>query len=254
VPVEVDWTHPLAWGLIAAYLPAMGSPAALPDLCGRAPTLRKGTAAAKLTVSPAGVALSPTTTLGDMRALTTAGPYRPTSNISLVWYGTADTDACPTDDVLLSLATTETSDGTTALFCIRSVSNGTWGYGYNNFTQYGQTIAHKAGPHCLVGSWITGGVASGANFYIDGVLANTGTAAGAPTYGGSPAIQFGSGLSTSVNRSVLGLIFGRALSAGEARQLASAPFAMLRPVARRAYSYYSATNAAAGRPYLTFVG
>ena len=232
-PVEIDWNAQLSSGILCAFYAGSVIDAGR-DICGNTPYLSGwgDTGIANIALTPGGPAHAPTA-INQSYHWQASPSILNSATCSLVWYGYVNATTSADDNCLLAIgsspaARNATTGGTG--YGIRGVGNNT--IGINSSGGVVQTAPLTVGLHSYCATFATNG--GQATLYVDGVVTNTFTFSGTPTFN-IPSVQFGSELANGTFKSILGIAYGRVLSAAEAIELTAQPFAMLRPVVRRSF-------------------
>lgn len=246
-PVEVDWSHPLANSLLALFIP--GSPSAgFADITRQTPSLipTTGGGIPIIASSPIGPALSSTVNGAGLVSPPGLAPIlQVTTNVSMFVKG--QQLAQSSNDTSYIGVKKQNAAGQAAAYTLmqagggytamQSTGEGTLCQLYN--ATYPGNVVSQGGT--IAASTLNGGI-----LYQNGVkVANySGTVSASPfTYTGTAVLCLGN--DCVVDRysgwciAVAG-IWGRILSAAEMAWLDAEPFAMLRPIARRIFSFYQA--------------
>ena len=248
VPIEIDWSHPLARGLIACYIPGVS----LSDLTGNNPDLTLTTNGYRAP-SPLGVGVR---SFGaNSGAYTT--PACPNLRrdvhmacVSIQWQDNAGSgySNCPFGQ----MSNVNPFDGLSYEPTLSQISVSTpTGYGTVNTYTVNQAI--PLGYACLVAAWRGTGGGDGAAIYVNGKVVGSVTSA-VWTAGSSfrpqdqAQITMGTNPGNTATRdagsiNVAGYYYDTGASIMRADTVAwlnAEPFAMLRPVARRVYKTPSA--------------
>jgi len=247
LPVEIDWSHPLANGLVACYVP--GGARGIVDLAGNGPPLAMGSGAI---VGPGstGAALVNTAANAGASSSDVPGIWRLASAGTL--FVSADFLASPSVGNGILWALNHTSVNVTpfvdySLFV--TLPGGKSAFAWNSAgaanSLTSTTSAPTSGKHSLAASFVVGATIS---IYQDAVPVASGAWSGAgPSYS-TPVAMLGANISATTRISntaiSVALTYNRALSAAEIAILDADPFCMLRPM-RRSVFKASASSALA---------
>ena len=234
-PVEIDWSHPLANGLIACYVP--GGARGAVDLTGIGPlvAIRSGSSIAPSSYGAAlgSFATSPgafTGTIPSAWKLTTGGTIfsaieltgTPVASSTIFGLAYNSAGTSPFNDYVLS-------------FNGSAQPNFSYNHGGTFASVQSTGASLGVGRHTVAGSFVValGGAIA---IYQDGAVVKTGTWAAAPppSYTGGGYLQIAGDNSVTsriINGSTaISLIYNRPLSAAEVAALDRDPFCMLRPI------------------------
>jgi len=239
-PVEIDWTHPLARGLIACYVP--GSRSFLSDITGIGPTLNL-VGASSLAPCSEGIGLA-SVAAGEMATAVVGYPYTSLTAASLYWRGQSVGSYIggvnPSPFVALDTTSGASPYGAFAIALFSNYFQLYWNVADTSNSIVNGVSFTEGQTASFAGTFQPGGNAIS---YVDGSEINsTPFGASPPSFSGSYSIDIGSPSGTT-GRSLnaiteIALIYSRVLSPFEVAQLSATPFAMLRPkfVPRRATS------------------
>jgi hypothetical protein len=254
-PVVVDWSHPLAAGLIGCYIPSYTarSPATnvpnLRDLSGAGPELAFTMNGGPMAMSPLGFAAVGIDNIGGTGwQATSLARQRPNFGVSLFTRG-YKTGAGTNIGSFPMLFGCQWTNSNTAPYDSWDITNGPTDGQVNFAFNVGGTATSVAVASAIAtgGSYNLGmtaqadGVAGHIRPFINGVLQTTGTpGSGAIGYGANPTLLMAGKVATNgwANMPlVCGYIWDHMLSDDFMAWLNAEPYAMLRPVRRRpAYS------------------
>jgi hypothetical protein len=245
VDCEVDWSCPLADGLIGIYLPAQG----LRDLCGIGPTLQAGAGGA-FAVGPSGPTYSAPATNSGATASNFPATWQLQTAGTLVWRGSFT--ALPAENTpVWGVEYNAAWSSPHLVYSLQTFdTNGHIGFGYDAGGTYKFLSSSTTFPVGSVCTIVVTFVFSGAlNIYLNGSVVSSGTlASGVPGYSGPPLICLGGDLANpsriTYSKTELAGVYSRALSSAEVAELAAEPFAMLRPRTKR--QIYSAATPPSG--------
>lgn len=253
-PVEVDWTHPQAQGLQAAYIPGL----TFTDITGINGTLTAvGSPPFAQTAMGQGVQFNTNTGSLTVAAGTATtglqGVLHASSGATLFWSG-----------VILGGST---NGGNVPLIGISPISNNppyaflnldnpqagspsgitlAWN-GNNNFTSigpFGTAVTSVPGTRAASFSYAGNAIA-----YLGGINQGSSAFGGAPAGFSDGSLFFGTVpafAGTSNNITTAGLVFAEALGPDRIAWLNAEPFAMLRPIVRRSFFVGGTTGAYTG--------
>ena len=241
-PVEIDWSHPLADGLVCCVIPGVS----LRDLAGS--TLFNPGTNPTIGGAPRGPSLY-------YNATTQTAPYAPVTQklqlqtVSLVWRG-AFVGGVTSNFGLLGSATgnpggvppapynpweifSSTYSGGVETFGVIAATNGT---NYGNAT-FNYDLPLGTDISILSAFNITGSnsITAYANGVEQSLTYGSALPGGTYSYTGSEIIYIGGDWREAGAATEQGLIYNRLLGAREGAWLTAEPFAMLRPVRRRTY-------------------
>lgn len=232
-PVQVDWSHPLASGLAAAYMPSQG----LRDLSGKGPAL---SANASTTIVPnrSGIVVPGIGTNHGAQALLSA-LQRPTTAFSLLWHGVSLGNGITLDAFAIGATFNGTSTASPFdAFSLRVTTTGalfgTTNVGGSTFLSTGNTSAGVWTAGELATYVVTYAVNGSFRLYKNGAQILS-VAAGASSigYGAAPTMGlcFTPYATTRApnGHALLGGLWNRELSAAEVLWLSGEPFAMFVP-------------------------
>jgi len=251
-PVEIDWNHPLAGGMIGCYVP--GSYYQLSDLTGIGPDLVANVNGAVAT-TPEGYGYSCNT--GNALASSTTMPveWQLTTGGTLFWRGICTGNASSGIDLLIwgnlqnSGFIPDGSTSPTFCYAIKIDTTTLLSFGYAAGTTRNTVFANSSyGVQTgfvtsVAATWTVGGAIAvyawggGTQGQISPTI-NTGTWSGAaPDYSQSPEPAIGCDPATGVTNSsgtitLSAYLYNRPLTAPQIVTLDSEPFCMLRPVMR----------------------
>lgn len=262
VRVGVDWDHPLSAGLIGCYIGSQSDGGVICNLAGYGGDLTPfGTPF--LVAGPYGVEAASGISGGAGYGWTAPLPaaMQPANRVSLFWYGGMTANGANTTTPTI-FGTRFNNVGASPYIPYGLLRDGTTGNvdlangdGNNFHSNASPTITLTAGNYYNVVGTIdtTSGTGNKSVMYNSGVAGTTG-AAGTATlnYSSTSSLNFGIAPDTPAASSgatlLIGCIWSRVLTAGEAALLAAEPFSMLRPVQPRKYYQAAApsTNIASG--------
>ena len=240
-PVEIDWSHPLAEGLVCCVIPGVS----LVDLAGS--TIFNPGTNPTIGGAPRGPSLY-------YSATTQTAPYAPVTQklqlqtVSLVWRG-ALIGGVASNFGLLGSATgnpgsapaapynpwevySSTYSGGIETFGVIAAANGAYGGATFN---YPEPLGTAVSVLCAFDMTGTNSVTAYANGTQQSLTYSNPIPSGTYTYTGSEIIYVGGDWREAGAATEQGLIYNRLLGAREAAWLTAEPFAMLRPVRRRTY-------------------
>jgi hypothetical protein len=216
----IDWGHPLSRGLVGAWLlnERGGNPT---DLVNRVALAGSGTWSAH-GLQTAGTGVGVEATLPTHLRLQ--------APLTVVWFGVR-LGSNDSSAHIFGLLTNNSDSSPWVSACFQWDGSNTIRYIYNNggfvYTPLG--IGMTTNVPCMLVATHT---PSGVTVYKDGAQVTTNGTTGTITYDSSALVAFGN--YTGVNRnsnldSIFGLLYNRALSAAEIRQLYADPYSFLRP-------------------------
>jgi len=225
----VDWTHPLARGLIAAYLPSQG----LRNLAGLGADLAFGSAA-NFRASAHGIVVPGTAANEGANSGALPSTMRPTSSASIFWAGSVTAGTFNT--TMLGLEHNNSNSNPWMSAVLFSAGAGTVTLGYNvsgSYSEIGGAYLDTSGAFATyAGTLEMGGAAT---VYFNGAqAASQAVGAGSIQYDATAEVDFcafAADPSRTLNGvGVVGCIWSRALSASEVAALHFSPFSLFVPV------------------------